>query len=45
MAIIRDTMPAFELYQPASSEAAIALLDKQGKDAWVMAGGLDSLDW
>ncbi len=45
MATIRDTMPAFELYQPASSEAAIALLDKQGKDAWVMAGGLDSLDW
>lgn len=45
MAIIRDIMPAFELYQPASSEAAIALLDKQGKDAWVMAGGLDSLDW
>lgn len=45
MATIRDTMPAFELYQPASSEAAIALLAKQGKDAWVMAGGLDSLDW
>ena len=45
MAIIRDTMPAFELYQPASSEAAVALLDKQGKDAWIMAGGLDSLDW
>ncbi|ETX02594.1 MAG: molybdopterin dehydrogenase [Candidatus Entotheonella factor] len=45
MAIIRDMIPAFELYQPASSEAAIALLDKQGKDAWVMAGGLDSLDW
>lgn len=45
MAIIRDMIPAFELYQPASSEVAIALLDKQGKDAWVMAGGLDSLDW
>lgn len=45
MATIRDTMPAFELYQPTSSEAAIALLDKQGVDAWVMAGGLDSLDW
>lgn len=45
MATIRDIMPAFELYQPASSEAAIALLDKQGKDTWVMAGGLDSLDW
>ena len=45
MAMSRDTMPAFELYQPASIEAAIALLDKEGEAAWIMAGGLDSLDW
>ena len=45
MAVIRDVMPAFELYQPASIDAAIALLDKEGEEAWVMAGGLDSLDW
>ncbi len=45
MALIRDMMPAFELYQPASIDDAIALLDTQGKDAWVMAGGMDSLDW
>jgi xanthine dehydrogenase YagS FAD-binding subunit len=45
MAVIRDVMPAFELYQPASIDTAIALLDQQGEEAWVMAGGLDSLDW
>jgi len=45
MAVIRDVMPAFELYQPASIDAAITLLEQQGEEAWVMAGGLDSLDW
>jgi xanthine dehydrogenase YagS FAD-binding subunit len=38
-------MPVFELYQPASVEDAITLLDKHGTDAWVLAGGLDSMDW
>jgi xanthine dehydrogenase YagS FAD-binding subunit len=45
MAIIRDIMPAFELFQPATTEDAQALLARHGKDAWVMAGGLDSFDW
>src|ERR1700691_3456844 len=45
MAVIRDVMPAFELYQPASIDDAIALLAQYGADAWVMAGGLDSFDW
>ena len=45
MATIRDVMPAFELYQPTSVEAALALLDEHGADAWVLAGGLDSFDW
>lgn len=45
MATVRDMMPAFELYQPASIDAAIALWDRHGQDAWVMAGGMDSLDW
>src|SRR5262247_4552179 len=45
MATIRDVMPAFELYQPASVDAALALLDEHGADAWVMAGGMDSFDW
>src|SRR3954466_852745 len=45
MAVIRDVMPVFELYQPASVDAALALLEKHGGDAWVLAGGLDSMDW
>src|SRR6201995_878792 len=45
MAVIRDVMPVFELYQPASIDDAIQLLDKHGADALVLAGGLDSMDW
>jgi xanthine dehydrogenase YagS FAD-binding subunit len=45
MAIIRDIMPAFELFQPASTEDALGLLARYGSDAWVLAGGLDSFDW
>ena len=45
MAVINDVMPAFELFQPASIEDALALLDRYGAEAWVMAGGLDSFDW
>jgi xanthine dehydrogenase YagS FAD-binding subunit len=45
MAVIRDVMPVFELYQPASVDAALALLERYGPDAWVLAGGLDSMDW
>jgi xanthine dehydrogenase YagS FAD-binding subunit len=42
---IRDVMPAFELYQPASVADALGVLDRHGADAWVMAGGLDTFDW
>jgi xanthine dehydrogenase YagS FAD-binding subunit len=45
MAVIRDVMPAFELYQPASIDAALELLGRHGSSAWVLAGGLDSFDW
>jgi xanthine dehydrogenase YagS FAD-binding subunit len=45
MAVIRDVMPVFELFQPASVEDALDLLDRYGADAWVMAGGLDTFDW
>ena len=45
MAVIRDMMPAFELFQPASIEEAVRLLDTHGSSAWVMAGGLDTFDW
>jgi xanthine dehydrogenase YagS FAD-binding subunit len=45
MAVIRDVMPAFTLFQPASINETLALLDRHGSDAWVMAGGLDTFDW
>jgi len=45
MAVIHDVMPAFELFQPATTEDALTLLNRYGSDAWVLAGGLDSFDW
>ena len=45
MAVIHDVMPAFELFQPASIGDAVALLNRHGPNAWVMAGGMDSFDW
>jgi xanthine dehydrogenase YagS FAD-binding subunit len=45
MAVIRDVMPAFELLQPTTVDAALDLLDRHGAGAWVLAGGLDSFDW
>jgi xanthine dehydrogenase YagS FAD-binding subunit len=45
MSVIHDVMPAFELFQPSSVSDAVALLDRHGADAWIMAGGLDSFDW
>ena len=45
MAVIRDVMPVFELYQPATVDDALKLLDTHGTDALVLAGGLDSMDW
>jgi len=38
-------MPVFELFQPTSVDDTVALLDKYEKDAWVLAGGLDTFDW
>ena len=45
MAVIRDVMPAFELYQPNSIADAQKLLEREGRDAWVLAGGMDGFDW
>jgi xanthine dehydrogenase YagS FAD-binding subunit len=45
MAVIRDVMPAFELLQPSSITDAQKLLEHQGRDGWVLAGGMDSFDW
>jgi len=38
-------MPAFELFQPATTEDALGLAERYGSDGWVLAGGLDSFDW
>jgi len=45
MAVIRDIIPAFELYQPTTVDDALKLLDRYRADALVLAGGLDSMDW
>ncbi|HEX3103173.1 MAG TPA: xanthine dehydrogenase family protein subunit M [Terriglobales bacterium] len=45
MAVIRDVMPAFALYQPNSISDAQKLLADNGPDALVLAGGMDSFDW
>jgi xanthine dehydrogenase YagS FAD-binding subunit len=38
-------MPAFDLLQPETAADAQKLLEQNGEDAWVMAGGMDSMDW
>ena len=45
MAVIRDVIPAFELFQPTSVDDALSLQSRHGAKAWVLAGGLDSFDW
>jgi xanthine dehydrogenase YagS FAD-binding subunit len=45
MATIHDVMPAFELFQPASVDEALSLLERYKKSVWVLAGGLDTFDW
>ena len=45
MAVIRDVMPAFELFQPARWTTRWRCSNKHGTNAWVLAGGLDSFDW
>jgi len=44
MAIIRDMMPAFELFQPESIDETVDLPGRFN-DGWVLAGGLDSFEW
>lgn len=45
MAIVHDVIPPFQLFQPASIDEALDLLDARGHEAWVLAGGMDSFDW
>ena len=43
--MLKDTIPHFELYEPASLETALDLLNRFGRDGWPLAGGYDSMDW
>lgn len=45
MAIVHDVMPPFQLFQPATVDEALDLLEARGQEAWVLAGGMDSFDW
>src|SRR5215813_9381875 len=45
MAVIRDVMPAFQLLQPTSIADAQKLLEQQGHEGMVFAGGMDAFDW
>src|ERR1700720_4435421 len=45
MAVIRDVMPAFQLFQPSSIADAQKFLEQHGREAWVMPGGLERFDW
>jgi len=40
-----DMMHNFELFQPGSLADAQSLVKKHGDEAWLLAGGKDSLDW
>ena len=45
MGVIHDVIPAFELFQPATVDDVLGLLDRHSPDTWLMAGGMDSFDW
>jgi xanthine dehydrogenase YagS FAD-binding subunit len=45
MAIVHDVIPPFQLFQPASVDDALELLEARGEEAWILAGGMDSFDW
>lgn len=45
MGVIHDVIAPFELFQPASVDDVLGLIDRHGPDTWLMAGGMDSFDW
>lgn len=45
MATMKDMIPAFDLVQPTTIEDAVDILKDAGEEAWVLAGGLDTMDW
>ncbi len=45
MANMKDMIPAFDLVQPTTVEDAVDLMKDAGEEGWVLAGGLDTMDW
>ena len=45
MAIVHDVIPPFQLFQPTTLDDALDLVAARGGEAWLLAGGMDSLDW
>lgn len=43
--MLSDAMTGFELLQPTTIDDAVELLNRHGREGWVLAGGYDSLDW
>ena len=39
--MIKDVIPGFELYRPATIADAVALLDEHKAEVWKLAGGND----
>jgi xanthine dehydrogenase YagS FAD-binding subunit len=43
--MLKDGMTGFDLYEPTGTDEVVDLLDRFGSEAWLLAGGYDSLDW
>jgi xanthine dehydrogenase YagS FAD-binding subunit len=42
---MKDMIAPFDLVQPTTIEDAVDILRDAGSEAWVLAGGLDTMDW
>jgi xanthine dehydrogenase YagS FAD-binding subunit len=40
-----DVMPDVQLYQPVELDDALNLLDRHGRDGWLLGGGQDTYGW
>ena len=40
-----DVMPDVQLFQPAEVADALSLMDRYGKDGWLLGGGQDTYGW
>ena len=43
--MLKDGMTGFDLFEPTEIDEALELLGRFGREAWLLAGGYDSLDW